>query len=412
MSETKEKAGKLKVKIKPKKLVKNDEPIKVDLSKPVEKTEEKVEQQDAIQEPKTETIPDDKPSGDIPKVEVKGGESDKEPDAPVESTKEEETPIIEEIAEEPEKEEEEEEEVIEIGEKMVQESNRPTAVISDEVPKENIPTLPENIVKVVDFMNETGGTLEDYVRLNHDYSNVDNDTLLREYYRQTKSHLNSEEINFLIEDNFSWDEDVDEPRDVRKAKLAYKEEVAKAKQHLEGLKNQYYQEIKLRPGVTQEQQKAMDFFNRYNEEQKVAEQQHEAFKSNTKKYFGPEFKGFDFSVGEKKFRYGIKNVNDVADNQSNISNTIKKFLDNEGNVTDVKGYHKAIYAAENADTIAQHFYEQGKADAIKDLSAKSKNINTEARSTDPGNVFVGGLKVKSISGMDSSKLKIKTRKFN
>ena len=411
MSETKEKAGKLKVKakaLKPKKLVKSDEPIKVDLSKPVEKTEEKVEQQDAIQEPKTETIPDDKPSGDIPKVEVKGGESDKEPNAPVESKEEEEKPIIEEVVEKTEK----EEEVIEIGEKMVQESNRPTAVISDEVPKENISTLPENIVKVVDFMNETGGTLEDYVRLNHDYSNVDNDTLLREYYKQTKSHLNSEEINFLIEDNFSWDEDVDEPREVRKAQLAYKEEVAKAKQHLEGLKNQYYQEIKLRPGVTQEQQKAMDFFNRYNEEQKVAEQQHEAFKSNTKDYFGPEFKGFDFSVGEKKFRYGIKNVNDVADNQSNISNTIKKFLDNEGNVTDVKGYHKAIYAAENADTIAQHFYEQGKADAIKNLTAKSKNINTEPRTSNPGDVFVGGLKVKSISGMDSSKLKIKTRKFN
>ena len=411
MSETKEKAGKLKVK-KPKKLVKNDEPIKVDLSKPVEKTEEKVEQQDAIQEPKTETIPDDKPSGDIPEVEVKGGESDKEPNAPVESKEEEEEkPIIEEVVEEPEK-EEEKEEVIEIGEKMVQESNRPTAVISDEVPKENIPTLPENIVKVVDFMNETGGTLEDYVRLNHDYSNVDNDTLLREYYKQTKSHLNSEEINFLIEDNFSWDKDVDEPREVRKAQLAYKEEVAKAKQHLEGLKNQYYQEIKLRPGVTQDQQKAMDFFNRYNEEQKVAEQQHEAFKSNTKDYFGPEFKGFDFSVGEKKFRYGIKNVNDVADNQSNISNTIKKFLDKEGNVTDIKGYHKAMYAANNADTIAQHFYEQGKADAIKDLSAQSKNINTEPRTSNPGDVFVGGLKVKSISGMDSSKLKIKTRKFN
>ena len=408
MSETKEKAGKLKVKIKPKKLVKNDEPIKVDLSKPVEKTEEKVEQQqDAIQVGETKELPDDKSSGDIPKVEVKGGESDKE-SLPVVESKEEEKPIIEEIVEEPEK----EEEVIEIGEKMVQESNRPTAVISDEVPKENIPTLPENIVKVVDFMNETGGTLEDYVRLNHDYSNVDNDTLLKEYYKQTKSHLNSEEINFLIEDNFSWDEDVDEPREVRKAQLAYKEEVAKAKQHLEGLKNQYYQEIKLRPGVTQDQQKAMDFFNRYNEEQKVAEQQHEAFKSNTKDYFGPEFKGFDFSVGEKKFRYGIKNVNDVADNQSNISNTIKKFLDKEGNVTDVKGYHKAIYAAENADTIAQHFYEQGKADAIKDLSAKSKNINTEPRTSNPGDVFVGGLKVKSISGIDSSKLKIKTRKFN
>ncbi len=407
MSETKEKAGKLKVK-KPKNLAKSDEPIKVDLSKPVEKTEEKIEkQQDAIQIGETKEIPDDKSSGDIPKVEIKGGESDKESAPVVESKEEEETPVIEEIVEEPVK----EEEVVEIGDKM-ETQDKPEAVISQDVPKENIPTLPENIVKVVDFMNETGGTLEDYVRLNHDYSNVDNDTLLREYYLQTKSHLDSEEINFLIEDNFSWDEDVDEPRDVRKAKLAYKEEVAKAKQHLEGLKDKYYQEIKLNPGITPEQQDAMNFFNRYNEEQQVAQKQHETFKSNTKDYFGPEFKGFDFSIGEKKFRYGIKNVNDVADKQSNITNTIKKFLDKEGNVQDVKGYHKAIYAAEHADTIAQHFYEQGKADAIKDLSAQSKNINTQPRSSNPGDVFVGGLKVKSISGMDSSKLKIKTRKFN
>tara|TARA_R100000781_G_scaffold11831_2_gene10684 strand:- start:2253 stop:3473 length:1221 start_codon:yes stop_codon:yes gene_type:complete len=406
MSETKEKAGKLKVK-KPKNLAKSDEPIKVDLSKPVEKTEEKIEtQQDAIQVGETKEIPDDKSSGDIPKVEIKGGESDKE-SAPVVESKEEETPVIEEIVEEPVK----EEEVVEIGDKM-ETQDKPEAVISQDVPKENIPTLPENIVKVVDFMNETGGTLEDYVRLNHDYSNVDNDTLLREYYSQTKSHLDSEEINFLIEDNFSWDEDVDEPREVRKAKLAYKEEVAKAKQHLEGLKSKYYEEIKLNPGITPEQQDAMNFFNRYNEEQQVAQKQHETFKSNTKDYFGPEFKGFDFSIGEKKFRYGIKNVNDVADKQSNITNTIKKFLDKEGNVQDVKGYHKAIYAAEHADTIAQHFYEQGKADAIKDLSAQSKNINTEPRTSNPGDVFVGGLKVKSISGMDSSKLKIKTRKFN
>ena len=406
MAETKEKAGKLKVK-RPKNLVKSDEPIKVDLSKPVEKTEELKDQKDAVQKQETGTIPDDKSSGDIQKVEIKGGESDTKPDASIESEAKEELPIIEEIIEEPVK----EEEVVEIGEKM-EPSDKAEAIVSQDVPKEDIPTLPEHIVKVIDFMKETGGTLEDYVRLNHDYSNVDNDTLLREYYKQTKSHLNSEEINFMIEDNFSWDEDVDEERDVRKAKLAYKEEVAKAKEHLEGLKSKYYEEIKLRPGVTQEQKKAVDFFNRYNEEQVVADKQHTTFKSDTKDYFGPEFKGFDFSVGEKKFRYGIKNVNDVADSQSNISNTIKKFLDKEGNVTDVKGYHKAMYAANNADTIAQHFYEQGKADAVKDLAAQSKNISTEARATVPEDVFVGGLKVKAISGLDSSKLKIKTRKFN
>ncbi len=396
MSQTEEKAGKLKVKakvLKPKNLSKNDEPIKVDLSQP------KIEEQDAIQTQETN-------DSNVIVEKQENSVDSKEVAEEVRST-EEVKPVIEEIIEE----KPEEEEVINIGEEMVQTSEKPVAKVSDELPKQDI-NLPENIEKVVDFMKETGGTLEDYVRLNADYSNVDNDTLLKEYYKQTKSHLDSEEISFLMEDNFQYDEELDEARDIRKKKLAYKEEVAKARKHLDGLKSQYYDEIKLRPGVTQEQKKAMDFFNRYNEEQDVAQQQHETFRSNTKDYFTNEFKGFDFKLGEKKFRYGVKNPSEVADNQSNISNIIKKFLNDKGDVTDVQGYHKAMYAAENADTIAQHFYEQGKADAVRDVAAKSKNISNEARAAAPSDVYIGGLKVKSISGLDSSKLKIKTRKFN
>ena len=396
MSQTQEKAGKLKVKakiLKPKNLSRNDEPIKIDLSQP------KIEEQDAIQTQETN-------DSDVVVEKQENSVDSKEVAQEVRPT-EEVKPVIEEIIEE----KPEEEEVVNIGEEMVQTSEKPVAKVSDELPKQDI-NLPENIEKVVDFMKETGGTLEDYVRLNADYSNVDNDTLLREYYKQTKSHLDSEEISFLMEDNFKYDEELDEARDIRKKKLAYKEEVAKARKHLDGLKSQYYDEIKLRPGVTQEQKKAMDFFNRYNEEQDVAQQQHETFKSNTKDYFTNEFKGFDFKLGEKKFRYGVKNPNEVADNQSNISNIIKKFLNDKGDVVDVQGYHKAMYAAENADTIAQHFYEQGKADAIRDVAAKSKNISNEARASAPSDVYIGGLKVKSISGLDSSKLKIKTRKFN
>ena len=395
MSQTQEKAGKLKVKakmLKPKNLSRNDEPIKVDLSQP------KIEEQDAIQTQETN-------DSDVVIEKQENSVDSKEVAEEVRST-EEVKPVIEEIIEE-----KPEEEIVNIGEEMVQTSEKPVAKVSDELPKQDI-NLPENIEKVVDFMKETGGTLEDYVRLNADYSNVDNDTLLREYYKQTKSHLDSEEISFLMEDNFKYDEELDEARDIRKKKLAYKEEVAKARKHLDGLKSQYYDEIKLRPGVTQEQKKAMDFFNRYNEEQDVAQQQHETFKSNTKDYFTNEFKGFDFKLGEKKFRYGVKNPSEVADNQSNISNIIKKFLNDKGDVTDVQGYHKAMYAAENADTIAQHFYEQGKADAVRDVAAKSKNISNEARAAAPNDVYIGGLKVKSISGLDSSKLKIKTRKFN
>ena len=395
MSQTQEKAGKLKVKakmLKPKNLSRNDEPIKVDLSQP------KIEEQDAIQTQETN-------DSDVVVEKQENSVDSKEVAKEVRST-EEVKPVIEEIIEE-----KPEEEIVNIGEEMVQTSEKPVAKVSDELPKQDI-NLPENIEKVVDFMKETGGTLEDYVRLNADYSNVDNDTLLREYYKQTKSHLDSEEISFLMEDNFKYDEELDEARDIRKKKLAYKEEVAKARKHLDGLKSQYYDEIKLRPGVTQEQKKAMDFFNRYNEEQDVAQQQHETFKSNTKDYFTNEFKGFDFKLGEKKFRYGVKNPSEVADNQSNISNIIKKFLNDKGDVTDVQGYHKAMYAADNVDKIAAHFYEQGKADAVKEVVNSSKNLSSaKARSTQ-GEVFLNGFKVKAISGADSTKLKIKTKKFN
>ena len=389
MSEQVQQEGTFKIKRKPKQLVKDDI-IKVDLSK---KQEEPKTETDAIQVGKTEEVVVGKQTGDSPKVD----EPVSEP-SPVSEIIEEEVKPIEEVVEE---------EIQQIGEQLEEKVIAPTPQEAREIAK-----LPENIEKVVDFMKETGGTLEDYVRLNADYSNVDNDTLLREYYKQAKSHLDSSEINFMIEDNFSFDEEVDEEREIRKKKLAYKEEVAKAKGHLEGLKSQYYEEIKLRPGTTQDQQKAMDFFNRYNEEQNTAQQQHEDFKSNTQDYFSKDFKGFDISVGEKKFRYGVKNPNEVATKQSNITNTIKKFLDDKGNVKDVKGYHKAMYAAENVDKIAQHFYEQGQSDATKDLIAKSKNITEDVRTAPNSDVFIGGLKVKAISGLDSSKLKIKTRKFN
>ncbi len=280
------------------------------------------------------------------------------------------------------------------------------------LPQAETQELPENVEKLVAFMKETSGTVEDYARLNADYSNVDGEALLIEYYKQSKPHLDSEEIKFVIEDSFKFDEDLDEARDIRKKKLAYKEEVAKAKNYLDSLKDKYYAEIKLRPGVNQEQQKAMDFFNRYNEEQELNKVNQNRFHDQTNKLLNSDFKGFDFKVGEKKFRYGVKDPVKVADNQKDISTFIKTFLNDKGEVVDTKGYHKALYAARNADTIANHFYEQGKTDAIKNQLAKSKNISTEPRKTQDGNVFIDGFKVKAVSGQDSSKLRIKTRKFN
>ena len=272
--------------------------------------------------------------------------------------------------------------------------------------------LPENVEKLVSFMEETGGNVEDYVRLNADYSTIDETQLVKEYYRKTKPYLDAEDMDIILED-YDYDEDLDDDRDIRKKKIAFKEEVNKARSFLEETKSRYYDEIKLRPGVTQDQQKATDFFSRYNEEQKVNIAKQERFKDATRNVFNEEFKGFDFNVGEKKFRYGVKNPSSVAEEQSDITNFIGKFLNKEGEISDHKGYHKALYAARNADTIAQHFYEQGKADQVKNVIAKSKNITTEARKTSTGSEFVNGWKVKAVnSGTDSSKLRIKKNKFN
>ena len=377
---------KLKKKVgRPKKLNKSTETVKLDLSK---------KQEDAVQEPETK------------KVVLQSNE-----------TKEEQKLGLQEVGETHEEQKPTEESLSPVSEITEEEVKEETKIVEQEL-KEAIrdekvtgKPLPENIEKLVSFMEETGGDINDYVRLNADYTNINEDVLLREYYKQTKPHLDIEEVDFILEDNYSWDEDVDEERAIKKKKLAYKEEIAKARNFLEQTKSKYYDEIKLRPGVTQEQQKAMDFFNRYNKEQDIATQQHADFEKRTNQMFSNEFKGFEFNVGEKRFRYGVSNPQEVAKSQSNLSHFVKKFLNEDGSVKDHVGYHKAIYAAENADTIAKHFYEQGKADAVKDVVAKSKNINVGSRTpASESDVYVGGFKVKAISGVDSSRLKIKTTK--
>ena len=352
-------------------------PIKVDLTK-----EETKQEDDAIQIGETKEVPVEEPSGDSGKMDEKVREGNTE-DKQVSKS---ESPIVEVSKEELNKQ----------VDKPVQPQYK----------------LPENIENLVSFMEETGGTLEDYVRLNADYSNVNEDVLLREYYKKTKPHLNNEEIDFVMEENFHYDKEIDEERDVKKKKLAKKEAIAEAKNFLEETKQRYYKEIKSRPGVNQEQQKAMEFFNRYKNEQEIATQRHENFLNNTKQLFSDEFKGFDFEVGDKKYRYGVKDPNAVAENQSNLNNFVERFLDKEGNVKDTRGYHKAMYAAQNIDKIVNHFYEQGKSDGIKTIVDGSKNISNEARQTNPGDIFIGGLKVRAIDGVDSSKLKIKRSKFN
>jgi len=273
--------------------------------------------------------------------------------------------------------------------------------------------LPENIQKLVDFIDETGGDMNDYVKLNQDYSEMDNQGLLQEFYKQTKPHLNTEEINFLMEDTFSYDEDVDDDREIRRKKLAMKEQVAGAKEHLDGLKSKYYEDIKMGSKLTSEQQNAIDFFNRYNKESEVtkaaSKKSTDIFAKKTEQVFNDKFKGFEYNVGDKKFRFNVNNANTVKDTQGDINNFVKKFLNEDNEMSDAKGYHKSLYTAMNADAIAKHFYEQGQADAMQSSVANSKNIDMSPRQSHGGDISAGGMTVK-VLGDNSSDYKFKIRK--
>jgi len=373
---------KIKVKKKPtmKKISQDDEPIKVDLSKPP-KTEEN---EQPVDNTETENVQEEVIEETTSKEEVVD-----------ESTEEDsKQPVLEEITEE---------ETAEELEEQVEE-----AVAEAEATGKPIP---ENIQKLMDFMEETGGDLSDYVKLNQDYSKLEDNDLLYEYYKQTKPHLNTEEINFLMEDTFSYDEDMDDERDIRRKKLALKEQVADAKAHLDGRKSKYYEDIKAGSKLTQEQQKAIDFFNRYNKEsevtQKAAKTNSDIFTQKTEKVFNDKFKGFEYNVGDKRYRFNVNNAEEVKNTQSDLNNFTKKFLDKKMGLKDAKGYHKSLFTAMNADAVANHFYEQGKADAMKDSVAKAKNVNMDPRQSH-GKIEAGGVKVR-VLGDDSSDFKFKIK---
>jgi len=357
----------------------DDSITKVDLSKPPPLVEDKVEESDTSV--KEDTVVSEDTTQEEAQVEAQ------------------ETPVLEEITDEPT---EEMEEIAAEAEEAITES------------METGDALPENIQKLVDFMEETGGDLSDYVQLNRNYSDMEDTTILREYYKKTKPHLNTEEIDFLMQDNFSYDEEIDEDIVIRRKKLAQKEQIASAKTYLDSQKSKYYEEIKAGSKLTGEQKKAIDFFDRYNKEsevtKKAAKHNSDIFTQKTNEVFNDKFKGFEYTVGEKKYRFNVNNADEVKGVQSDLNNFTKKFLDKKMGLKDAKGYHKSLFTAMNADAVANHFYEQGRADAMKNSIATSKNINMDPRQSHTA-VEAGGIKVR-VLGNDSSdfKFKIKNRK--
>ena len=379
-----------------------DDVTKLDMSKTVEQPVEDNTTKLDLNKPETpeeNEVKEDNPVDEGVATEPDNAEStEKQEEVQPEEQAQEETPVLEEITEE--EVQEQTEELTEQVEEAITEA------------QETGKALPENVQKLMDFMEETGGTLEDYVRLNQDYSSYDDMTVLREYYKQTKSHLSSDEIEFLIEDSFSYDEEVDEERDIKKKKIALKEQVANAKAHLDGQKSKYYEEIKAGSRLTPEAKKAMDFFNRYNKEseetQKIAEKQTKNFLNKTNQVFNDKFKGFEYNVGDKRYRFNVNNANEVKTTQSDINNFVKKFLNEKNEMSDAMGYHKSLYTAMNADAVANHFYEQGKADALKESVAKAKNVSMDPRQSFSNQNTSGGTKFRALSD-DSPNFKFKIK---
>ena len=369
--------------------VKDDGTIKVDLDKWAKINSDKKEEEDVAK------VDLSKKEEEQPKEEVK--------EEPVEEVKEEEekteevveeTPAVEEITE------------IEVEEKVEELQEEVEEAVAEA--QETGEPLPENIQKVVEFINETGGTLNDYVRLNQDYTSMTDTELLNEYFKQTKPHLNDEERLFVMEDLYSYNEEEDDPKDIKRKKLALKEQVANAKSHLDGQKSKYYAEVKAGSRLSPEQQKAVDFFNRYNENAKVVEKNKSIFEKKTNDVFNNEFKGFEYRVGEKRFRLNINEAEKVKNNQMNIENFVSRFTNKETQqVEDAKGYHKSLFTAMNPDLVANHFYQQGKADAIKESMAKAKNVDMSARQTNTNVIQSGGMTVRAISGDSSNDFKVK-----
>ena len=390
-----------------KKKKETDNVTKVDLSKNKEQKDDNIIKVDLTKKPEADAVPkqstDEVPVRDEPETSEKVLEenvettNEKPTGESADEVQNEEAPVVEEITTE-----ETEEPIKKVQETVVEEENTSEP-------------LPENIEKLINFMNETGGDLSDYVKLNQDYSQLDNLSLLKEYYKQTKPHLDSEEIDFMMEDNFSFDQDVDEEKDIKRKKLALKEQVAQAKSHLENAKTKYYDDIKYGSKLTNEQQKAIDFFNRYNkeskEQQEVAEKQTRTFLNKTNQLFNKEFKGFEYNVGDKKFRYNVKDTSSVKETQSDINNFVKKFLNKNNEMEDTNGYHKSLFTAMNADAIAKHFYEQGKADALKDSIAKSKNVSMDPRQEFNGQINTDGVKVR-VLGNNSNDFKFRIKNKN
>lgn len=270
--------------------------------------------------------------------------------------------------------------------------------------------LPEDVKKLMEF------GVDNYLKINRDWDSESDVNILKEYYKQTKPHLDDEDINYLLEEEYSFDEDIDDDRDIKKKKVALKEELFRAKGYLNDLKEQYKVDLGSNSAeVTEDYKKAFNFYQEYTEtsrkEAEIAQQKSEVFLDKTNRLFNSEFKGFEFNLGDKKQVFKPSDVLETKNAQSDISGVISKHLDENGYLKDEHQYHKALAMFRDPDGFAKFFYEQGKADATDNVIKDAKNIQMSVRDNKDVTPKGDGPKMRVVSSDDfEGGMKIRKRK--
>jgi hypothetical protein len=282
------------------------------------------------------------------------------------------------------------------------------------VPEKRASELPEDVAAYMKYKKETGRGIKDFIKLNEDIDESNPQSLLAQYYAQTESDLDSEDIQFMIDERFSFDEDLDDESDVKRKKLFMKKELAKAKKFFEEEREKYRAPLESSGmAVSTEDQEASKAYKEYMAQaqsvQEENQKRYEWFQQKTSEVFGDGFKGFEFAVNDKTLVYSPAEAAELKKSQSDIMNFIGKFANEDGLIEDAKGYHKALAVAMNPERFAKFFYEQGMSAAVDDVARKSKNINMDIRQS-PQAVSKGGMNVKSLSNDSGRGLKIRSNK--
>tara|TARA_B100001093_G_scaffold1295_1_gene1318 strand:- start:1321 stop:2472 length:1152 start_codon:yes stop_codon:yes gene_type:complete len=281
--------------------------------------------------------------------------------------------------------------------------------------KETAPELPEDVSMYLKYKQETGRGISDFYNTQRDFDTMDDDSLLAEFIAQNEEGLDAIDIQDIMDDKFGFDEELDDPKDIKRKKLSKKRELAKARKFLTEQKDKYKVPLESsRDGLSADQQENLNAYKKYIDEsktiQEAADKRYDYFLTKTKEVFTNEFKGFDFTLGENKFTYKPGTSDELINTQSDINNFIKKFTDEKGLMKDASGYHKSLAVAMNPEKFAQYFYDQGVSSAVDNVAKKSKNINMDVRQS-PQVTIKDGRKIRSIGNQSSGRgLRIKSIK--